>query len=180
MKKETDPRRLDVKRFAEDAGQLQAEAPLREWSRLLAEAEGRGAESPVRWTAQGESRDRGHVRPEAWLHLHADAHLQLICQRCLQPVEMEVNVDRSFRFVPDEATAAAQDDEAEEDLLAISRSFDLLELVEDELLMEMPVAPRHDVCPEPVKMSAVDPGFEEAGAARENPFAVLGRLKGGK
>jgi uncharacterized protein len=91
-----------------------------------------------------------------------------------------VQVQRSFRFVADEATAAAEDDTAEEDLLALSRSFDVLELVEDELLMEMPVAPRHDVCPEDVKMSVADPDFESAAAERENPFAVLGRLKQGK
>jgi uncharacterized protein len=44
----------------------------------------------------------------------------------------------------------------------------------------MPVAPRHEACPEPVKMSAEDPEFEAAGAEKENPFAVLGRLKTGK
>jgi uncharacterized protein len=93
---------------------------------------------------------------------------------------MPLVVQRAFRFVPDEATAAAQDDEAEEDLLALSRSFDLLELVEDELLMELPVAPRHETCPEDVKMSAVDPGFEQAATEREHPFAILGRLKTGK
>ena len=81
---------------------------------------------------------------------------------------------------PHEATAAAQDDDAEEEVLALSRDFDLLELVEDELLMDLPVAPMHDVCPEPVKMSAADEDFEAAEAARENPFAVLGRLKPGK
>ena len=53
----------------------------------------------------------------------------------------------------------------------------LVELVEDELLMELPVAPMHDVCPEPVKMSAADEDFDSAGGERENPFAVLGRLK---
>ena len=44
----------------------------------------------------------------------------------------------------------------------------------------MPVAPRHEVCPEPVKMSAVDPDFDTGSAERENPFAALGRLKTGK
>jgi uncharacterized protein len=52
--------------------------------------------------------------------------------------------------------------------------------VEDELLMEVPVAPRHDVCPEPVKMSAADADFDAAPAEKENPFAILGRLKPGK
>lgn len=179
MKKELDPRRLDVKRFAEDAAQLQAQAPLREWGRLLAEVDGRGPESAVRWTAQGELRHPGHVRPQNWLHLQADARLQLVCQRCLQPVEVDVHVDRSFRFAPDEATAAAEDDDAEEDVLAESRAFDLLELIEDELLMAMPVVPRHDQCPVSLPASAGESEFEAAQAGRPNPFAVLGKLKGG-
>lgn len=43
--------------------------------------------------------------------------------------------------------------------------------------MEVPVAPRHEVCPVPVKMSVEDAEFEAAEAERENPFAVLGRLR---
>ena len=66
-------------------------------------------------------RNPGHVQPEVWLHLQADAMLPLICQRCLEPVDVPLAVDRSFRFVADETTAAAEDDEAEEDVLAMSR-----------------------------------------------------------
>ncbi len=182
MAKEFDPRRLDVRRFAEDGAVLQSTDPLAQYRRLSAEidTEGGPAERSVHWEARGELRNPRHVQPEVWLHLRADASLPLVCQRCLRPVEVPLAVDRDFRFVADEATAAAEDDEAEEDLLALSRSFDLHELVEDELLMEVPVAPRHAVCPEPVKMSAADPGFEEAAAEKENPFAVLGALKGRK
>jgi uncharacterized protein len=114
------------------------------------------------------------------VHLEADVDLPMVCQRCLNPVDVPLEVSRSFRFVADEATAAKEDDESEEDILALSRSFDLLELVEDELLMEVPVAPRHDVCPEAVKMSAEDPDFEAAQPEKEHPFALLGRLKVGK
>jgi len=135
------------------------------------------AERTVHWRARGELLNPRHVDPEVWVHLEADASLPLVCQRCLHPVEVPLRVDRSFRFVADEATAAAQDDESEEDLLAISRAFDLVELVEDELLMALPVAPHHEVCPVPVKMSAVDADFEATDARKENPFAVLGRFK---
>lgn len=180
MAKDFDPQRLDVRRFAEEGAQLHGEDGIGRYRRLAAETRGGDAGRPVTWQARGELLNPGHVFPEVWVHLDAAAVLPLVCQRCLGPVDVPLRVQRSFRFVPDEATAAAADDEAEEDLLAISRNFDLLELVEDELLMEMPVAPRHEVCPEPVKMSAVDAGFEEAGAVRENPFAVLGRLKSGK
>ena len=34
-------------------------------------------------------------------------------------MDVPVKVSRSFRFVADEATAAAEDDQAEEDLLAL-------------------------------------------------------------
>jgi uncharacterized protein len=180
MVKDFDPRHLDVHRFAEEGAVLQASDELGRFSRLLAETVPGEAAPMVHWHARGEMLNPRHVSPEVWLHLEADAILPLVCQRCLTTVDLPIAVDRSFRFVADEATAAAHDDEAEEDLLALSRSFDLLELVEDELLMELPPAPMHEACPEPVKMSVEDPDFDAAGPRKENPFAVLGRLKTGK
>jgi uncharacterized protein len=180
MAKDFDPHRLDVRRFAEESGDVQASDRLGSYRRLVAETEGGDIERDVHWHARGEMLNPRHVNPQVWLHLDAETSLPLVCQRCLGPVEVPVAVNRSFRFVADEATAAAEDDASEEDLLALSRSFDLLELIEDELLMELPVAPRHEVCPEAVKMSTADPAFEEAGGEKENPFAVLGRLKAGK
>lgn len=180
MAKDFDPHRLDVRRFAEEGAGLHENEPLRAFPRLLAETADADPGLPVHWRARGELRDPLHHQPQVWVHLQANVTLPLVCQRCVQSVDLLLTVERSFRFVADEATAAAEDDAAEEDLLALSRSFDLHELVEDELLMEVPVAPRHETCPEPVKMSAVDSGFEAASAEREHPFAVLGRLKTGK
>lgn len=180
MKKEFDPRRLDVRRFAQEGARLESAVPLRSWGRLFAEAEGRGGDEPVQWSAQGELANPGHLHPQAWLHLRAGTRLQLICQRCLHPVEVSLSVERSFRFASDEAAAAAEDDASEEDVLAESRSFDLVELVEDELLMAMPVVPRHEHCPETLPAAAGEQEFEAAQAQRENPFAILGRLRDGK
>lgn len=180
MAKDFDPHRLDVRRFAEAGAVLEATDGLPGYRRLVAETQGDDVTGEVHWQARGELLNPQHHQPQVWLHLQAQATLPLVCQRCLLPVDVPLAVDRSFRFVADEATAAAEDDQAEEDLLALSRSFDLLELVEDELLMEVPVAPRHETCPEPVKMSVADPGFEPAAPAREHPFAVLGRLKARK
>ncbi|HEY0823731.1 MAG TPA: DUF177 domain-containing protein [Ramlibacter sp.] len=180
MAKDFDPHRLDVRRFAEEGAELEASEALQSFRRLAAETQRPGDAAPVRWHARGELLNPRHVHPEVWVHLDAATTLPLVCQRCLNPVDVALNVDRSFRFVPDEETAAAEDDASEEDLLALSRSFDLVELVEDELLMEVPVAPRHEVCPEPVKLSSSDPEFEAAAAQKENPFAVLSRLKSGK
>jgi uncharacterized protein len=177
MKRQFTPARLDVRGFAEDGATLSAQARIADFPRLIAESRGAGGERPLTWSAQGELRNPQHVNPEAWLLLKADAVLPLTCQRCLEPVDVQLSVDRPFRFVADEATAAALDDESEEDLLAISREFDLPGLIEDELLMEVPVVPRHDVCPTDVRLSAQDPGFEDA--RPENPFARLRVLKDG-
>jgi len=90
---------------------------------------------------------------------------------------MPLQVQRSFRFVADEATAEALDDESEEDLLALSRDFDLRALIEDELLMALPLVPRHEACPQDLPMQSSDEDFEQAGAEKPNPFAVLQGLR---
>jgi len=180
MKKGLDARRLDVRRFAEEAESLEGSDAMTQYPRLMVETDGRGSEVPVTWSARGEMQNAGHHRPQVWLHLEAHALLPLVCQRCLGDVDMGIDVKRSFRFVPDEQTAAAEDDESDEDVLAESRSFDLLELIEDELLMGLPVAPRHTICPVQPTFSAGEAEFKAAEEKRPNPFAVLQAMKPGK
>ncbi len=178
MSRTFSPERLDVRAFAEDGAQLAGELPLSRLARLASEARDGVADALVRWSAAGELRNPGHVQPQVWLRLQGDALLTMTCQRCLEAMEVPLAVDRAFRFVADEQTAAAEDEEADEDVLAINRSFDLLELLEDELLMEVPLVPRHAQCPADVPLSVQDPDFEEAGQP-ENPFARLAQLRNG-
>ena len=107
---------------------------------------------------------------------YPQVEIDLVCQRCLEPVTTQVQFDREFRFVESEEAAFAQDEDSEEDLLVSSPQFDLLELVEDELLMALPVSPKHDKCPGDLKLSAADADFE-ATRERPNPFAKLAQLK---
>jgi len=180
MSKEFSAGSLDVKRFAEEGATLAGEEALERFPRLMAETQQAGADSRVGWSAKGDLRNPGHVQPEIWLHLKAQARLVLTCQRCLGPVEVPVGVDRPFRFVSDEDAAAAQDEQSDEDVLALSRNFDLPGLIEDEMLMALPLAPMHETCPVPVKLAVADDDFEDAAPERENPFAILGRFKPGK
>ncbi|MFT3718004.1 YceD family protein [Pseudorhodoferax sp.] len=168
--------RLDVKAFAQSGGERSEEDRLSDYPRLFEEAGGRGADRPVRWQAHGELRKPPGHAPQVWLHLQAEAEVPLTCQRCLEPVDETLAVDRWFRFVADEAQAAAEDEEAEEDVLALDPAFDLQALVEDELLMALPLVPRHAVCPAPVPLQHADPGFEQAQADKPNPFGALAGL----
>jgi uncharacterized protein len=113
------------------------------------------------------------------MHLQAKTEVPLTCQRCLKTVEEALVVDRSFRFVKDEATAEAEDDESEEDLLVISKDFDLLALVEDELLMALPLVPMHTSCQSEHVPTSKDDSDADADA-KPNPFAVLATMRLGK
>lgn len=131
----------------------------------------------MRWEVSGELQTSAGGTDEVWLHMQAETQMPMVCQRCLTLASIDVHVDRSFRFVADEATAELEDDDAEEDVLALSKDFDLMELMEDELLMEVPLVPRHDICPVPVKMQVGDAAVEQAVAEKQNPFAMLQGLK---
>lgn len=174
-----DPKQLDMLSFARDAISLQGEDVLTDWPRLADEQFSNDIPAGVVvWLLEGRSVAQTGASDQIWLDLRASVKLPLQCQRCLSTVLETVEAERSFRFVADEATAAALDDEAEEDILVISRDFDALALVEDELILSLPLVPLHAVCPEKVPMSAVDPGFEVA-AERPNPFGILSGLKKG-
>lgn len=175
--KSIDPLRLDVAAFAADAGEYAGESPLSEMSRLvdLAVAEeipGRMAQ----WEARGESRPVAGGAPEVWLHLSGQAPVPLTCQRCLSPVVCPVEVDRSFRFVATEEEAEALDAELEDDVLVLQRWMSLRDLVEDELLLGLPLVPRHEICPDPLRAPEGETAPEEA-FEKPNPFAALGKLK---
>lgn len=175
--------RLEMRAFAQAGAHLQADEPLSRFERLLDETlleTDRSASVLVYWQAHGELRpDATGGAPAAWLHLRAETAVPLTCQRCLGPVETPLTVDRWFRFVADEAAAAAEDDDCEEDLLALEPRPSLHELLEDELLMELPLVPMHDTCPVPVVMQVADRavGVDDGASERKNPFADLARLK---
>jgi uncharacterized protein len=174
----TDPRRLDVEAFAKDAGTAEGEWPLMSLARLVDAAHPDAlpaASSVARWQASGESRPVRGGTPQTWLHLRAQARLSLVCQRCLGPVDTPLEAQRSFLFVPGEEAAAQLDADSEDDVLALTRALDLRELVEDELLLALPLVPRHELCPQPLPMEHGDASAEE----RPNPFAALATLKRG-
>ncbi|SEJ17168.1 MULTISPECIES: DUF177 domain-containing protein [unclassified Variovorax] len=177
MKREFAPERLNVPAFTAAAATLDAADPVPDYVRLTAELAAPAPDAVVRWEATGEERPGADGKPVSWMHLEAEAVVPLVCQRCLSPVDTELFVDRWFRFVADEATAETEDEESDEDLLVVSRDFDLHALIEDELLMEIPVMPVHDVCPTPVKLSSSDEDFMAAEEAKPNPFAALEALR---
>ena len=170
MKTDWNAKDLDLHRFTQLGGELSANTPLANLPRVLdvcldpAEV----GQRPCQWVLRGELRNMGGIE-QAWLHLSAQLEARQTCQRCLEPMDMAVQVDRWFRLVADEATALAEDDEAEEDLLVMAPDLDALGLLEDEILLALPLVPRHDACHAPLSAALEDD--------LPHPFAALAGLK---
>ena len=172
-----DPARLDVAAFAAEGAELGGAWPLDALERMrdaaAPEAPTRATDE-VRWQVRGERVAAPGGGAETWLHLDASAALDVTCQRCLQPVHVPLEVRRRILFVPGgEAAAAAADAERDEDVLPLTRALDLRELVEDELLLALPLVPVHATCPEPLP----EPAAQDEGEPAPSPFAALAALK---
>jgi uncharacterized protein len=174
-----DAARLDVAAFAAEAARLDGEWPGTRLERLAQ------SQSPpqdvvpaaVHWQASGERRPVPGAEAEIWLRVRAQTAAWMTCQRCLQPVVLPLEVDRRIRFVRGESQAEALDAEIDDDVLALPRRLDLAELVEDELLLALPLAPRHSQCPQALPSAAETAALAEP-QATHRPFEVLAGMGG--
>jgi uncharacterized protein len=177
MKNNLDLKQLDILTFAKNASALSGEYDLASFTRLRQEDARESTNEAVTWSLRGQEIKSEGGEAQIWLHLKANTHITMTCQRCLTPATFDLDVDRDFRFVSSEQIALEEDDENEEDLLVIDRKFNSFELIEDELIMSLPIVPRHQSCHNAyleslAKENAQSPEFE-----RPNPFAVLEQLK---
>lgn len=112
---------------------------------------------------------KGHVDivGRHYLHLEITAFLFVDCQRCLN--KMPINLSLGFNYLISEKdleeTANNElDVEDDFDLQPASASMNVIELIEDELLMSMPIAPVHTENCSLEKMQSGE---------KPNPFSVL-------
>jgi uncharacterized protein len=168
-----DPHQLDIAALAAAAGRIDGEIDaqtLERWREMQAAP----ADMPlpaVLWLARCEQFVRAGEATQTWLHLHVATQAWPMCQRCLQPFATPIEIERAFRFVATEGEAEALDADSEDDVLALKASFDLVELIEDELLLAWPLVPLHEQCSPP------DHGAGSEPAVGPRPFAALAAWK---
>ncbi len=125
--------------------------------------------SVLRWALQGGSNMHGHPQ----LLLSVSGVVRLMCQRCLTSVDFNVASDSTLILAADEDSADEIDallaDEVVEVIVG-SRNFDMAQVIEDDVLLAMPLSPRHEVCPGQVTLEA-------SKDEKVSPFAVLKNLK---
>jgi uncharacterized protein len=106
------------------------------------------------------------------LHMGLEVDLGLRCQRCLERLPLHLNVERDLVLVPEMRELDPGDEEDDEtDAIPGAASLDLLELIEEEILLSLPMAPRH-----PEAGCTAQPGASEVGGS-DSPFSALAGLK---
>jgi uncharacterized protein len=135
-------------------------------------------EASLNWTLKGEQNKRVDGGVEQYLGLLIVGTARMTCLRCLNVVDVPIEAQRQFRLAKDEAHAAKldQDDELVDAVVSSAR-FDIAELIEDEFIMTLPFAPKHEACDAPSYLAEAAQAEPEPIDPRPNPFRVLAQLK---
>ncbi|MDQ2779621.1 MAG: DUF177 domain-containing protein [Pseudomonadota bacterium] len=168
------PRAIELSAFCRRGQSVSGTWPLATLARLNA-AFSAATDGEVTFWATGTLQSVAGAGPQQWLELNASAVVPLQCQRCLQTLAEPLQVQRRIRFVPTEEEAARLDEASDDDVLLQPGRLDLQELLEDELILALPLVPRHTVCPEP--LDAVSAHELQETQDRAHPFAALAALR---
>ena len=132
---------IDGLEFARTGSKLQGAWPVAEFPRLRDVL--RTNEGTLHYELRGVPQEQG--RPA--LKLKVDGALQFVCQRCLGALEVPLHLDVSLQLAATQAEVDAGPVEAEgPDKIVASREMPVREMVEDEVLLAIPIAPRHERC----------------------------------
>jgi uncharacterized protein len=147
--------------------------------RVAEEASSINAGDGFDWSVLTLFEDSPGSEPHQILDLGLRGRLNLICQRCLQDCAVDLEEKRRFILVLTDEEADAYPIEDEElEPLVVNQHFNLLETIEDEILLSLPLIPKHpDGFCEPHASSFGDEEAEEASSERENPFNILKNMK---
>jgi len=99
-----------------------------------------------------------------FLHLAINANLTVICQRCLDIMPLELDISFDYLITDQKLQDADAEEDDDFDMQEASQAMDLLALIEDELIMAIPMAPMHE--------NNCGSGVTESGE-KSNPFSAL-------
>jgi uncharacterized protein len=158
---------IDAFEFCRNNGHREGVTPVAEMTRLAAEcADKSGA---IAWSIEGGQTRQGYPM----LTLSVSGTVQLVCQRCLTPFGYALDSSTVLVLGKDDEEA----DEIEEilddesiDVIVGSHACDIRDLLEDEALLALPQAPKHEVCPDTKLLDAIK-------SEKVSPFAALKNLK---
>ncbi len=173
---------IDAFAFCQNHEQREGSAKIAEFPRLQAECA--NADAVVNWSLSGGFDQLGNPR----LSLSVETQVELMCQRCLSPFAFDIDSRSELILAKneehaDEIEGMLEDDEV--DVVVGSKTFNVIDLIEDEALLAIPQSPKHAVCPDVVLVSSnqseaannVDAVDAASTGGKVSPFAVLKKLQ---
>jgi uncharacterized protein len=118
----------------------------------------------VHYDLQGGRNDGGKLA----LKLAVEGEFELTCQRCLDPVRWAFSTHAELQLAASLEEIEAADDDR--DRVLASESMDVGSMIEDEIILGIPMAPRHEQC---------SVSGQPKDMARISPFSALEALKRG-
>ncbi|WP_027349663.1 YceD family protein [Halotalea alkalilenta] len=163
------PHTVEPYRLAANAERLEGLIPLASMPRLVDALGEQQGDCRVRLAFDVDAQRQRHIdgRLEARVTMH--------CQRCLQPMEVEIESDFLLAMVSSDALAAELP-KRYEPVLVENEQLQLLPVVEDELLLSLPQVVYHDDADCGVSRDQLQSG-KAVEDDRTNPFSVLRSLK---
>jgi len=129
---------IDPLVFASKHASMSGDLPLSQLSRLAAELASDAGSVAV--SARGDSDAAG--RPV--LEVSLDGRLLLTCQRCLEPLEFALDRTAVYRLVRSQADLPdIESEDPDVDCIVAEPRFDLRPLIEDEIILSLPLAAMH-------------------------------------
>jgi len=160
---------FDSLEFARDERELSGDLPVAGLERLAKTLDTTGGDPGAlkvslkgRWDVSAD----GRAQPS--LLLKVDGSLPMTCQRCLQPMDVPVAIDTRLLLISPGESWPDDLEEGAFDAIPADAATVLMDLVEDEALLALPFAPRHERCELPAR------GGDKQAAS---PFAALAQLK---
>ncbi len=153
---------IDSVDFASNGRELRGEIPVEALSRLsdILVASRGTLTYAVRGLREGD---------RYMLEIALSGVFHLRCQRCLGELEYPLDMVSRLRLVSADQLDEIEANDDDVDCIEASSQMDVLELIEDELLLGLPFAPKH-----PEGACSQSPEGSERSA---NPFSVLVGLK---
>ncbi len=157
---------IDALVFAREGDRLEGELPVVSMSRLQDVVV--QAADTIRYRVEGmiDSKRRPVI------DVSVEGRLQLLCQRCLEPIAFPLQRTSRFVLVSGEGELPdVADEDPETESIPVGEFDDIEDVVEQEVLLGLPIAPMH------ADDGACGSERRDAGNDRPSPFAVLEKLK---
>ncbi|VXB99894.1 DUF177 domain-containing protein [Massilia sp. 9I] len=158
---------IDAFEFCRNSGHREGVTPVAEMTRLAADCADNSGE--LRWSIDGGQTKQGYPS----MTLAVAGPVKLVCQRCLTALDYEIDSSTMLVLGKDDEDADGIEevlDDESIDVIVGSRECDIRQLLEDEALLALPQAPKHEVCPDTKLLDTLK-------TEKVSPFAALKNLK---